>query len=357
MTSSNNPKKTLIFVVIGILALIVFLAILKPKPAILPVTEEAAHPVQIQTVHLTNATDVITLPGLLTANMDITLAAEQAGRIVDLSVDRGDQVTKGQLLLQLDDRIWKAERRQVAIILRDATNHLARLNSLKKTGAVAPSDLERAEAEAVSAQSNLERVQVQLDQCQVRAPVDGVINERWAEKGEYAQPGAPALQLVDLSCLKLRFQVPERDVTALQLGDNIPFHVTPIKGKTFTGTVSFIAVQASAENNAFPVELTVTDTAHQLRPGMIAEIQFERGQFEQVVSLPMSVVLPSKGDHVVYLAREGRAVRRKIQLEEITGDQALISDGLQDGDQIIVAGHRTLNDGQRIEIFEDEAAE
>jgi len=63
----------------------------------------------------------------------------------------------------------------------------------------------------------------------------------------------------------------------------------------------------------------------------------------------MSAVLPSKGDHIVYLAKDGQAVRRKVQIDTITRERALISQGLEPGDQVIIEGNRTLSDGQRIE--------
>jgi membrane fusion protein (multidrug efflux system) len=65
----------------------------------------------------------------------------------------------------------------------------------------------------------------------------------------------------------------------------------------------------------------------------------------------MSAVLPSKGDHIVYLAQEGHAVRRKVQIETFTRDRALIFQGLEAGDLVILDGNRTLSDGQSIEIL------
>ncbi|MBT8042530.1 MAG: efflux RND transporter periplasmic adaptor subunit, partial [Pontiella sp.] len=182
-------------------------------------------------------------------------------------------------------------------------------------------------------------------------------NDRFVETGEYVQPGMPVFQVVDSATVKAVALIPEKDVYAIRTGDRMAFTVEPLPDRTFTGTVTFVATQADGRNNAFPAEITVENTDGILRPGMIAQINFLRGINENMVSLPMSAVLPSKGDHIVYLVSNGQAIRRKVQIATLTRERALISQGLSAGDRVIIEGNRTLSDGQRVKIIEAEKAD
>jgi RND family efflux transporter MFP subunit len=348
-TTSTGLILTGILLVMSIL--IVVMAILKPNGKKPPAAQEAAMPVSVLTVRLTNVADIVYLPAMVEANIDAVLSAEKAGRIVEVMADRGDRVGKDQLLLQIDDRIWQANLKQARIAARDAERNMERFQTLKAMGAVADSEYDSIERAHVQTSSRLDDAKINIDQCRVVSPISGIINDRFVDAGEYVQPGTPVFQVVDHAIVKVVLQVPEKDVFSVRTGDPVAFSVQPLSGQSFTGIVTFVAAQADRRNNAFRTELTVDNTTGMLRPGMIAQVEFHRGENSNMASLPISAVLPSKGDYIVYLAENGQAVRRQVQIETITRERALISEGVESGDRIIVDGNRTLSDGQRIEII------
>ena len=350
----NRKLTTAQFVLYGSLAVIltgiVLMSNFKPASSELSVIPEKAVRVSTLQVHLTNTADVVFLPALIQANVNAILSAEKAGRIVKLSVDRGDAVERGQILLQIDDRIWQANLKQAQIAARDAEKNFARFQALQKEGAVAASEYDQIEKAAITAESMLETAKVNIEQCRVVSPIRGTVNDRFIEAGEYVRPGTPVFQVVDHATLKVVLQIPEKDIFSIHLGDKISFSVQPLAGQKFVGTVKFVATQADERNNSFRTELVVDNAEGTLRPGMIARVEFHRGIQKNMVSLPMSAVLPSKGDHIVYLVQDQHAVRRKVQLETMTRERALISAGLEEGELVVVEGARTLSDGQRVEI-------
>ncbi|RLA42656.1 MAG: hypothetical protein DRQ97_13715, partial [Gammaproteobacteria bacterium] len=293
--------------------------------------------------------DIVYLPALVEANVNAVLSAEKAGRIVELKVDRGDRVEEGQQLLQIDDRIWQAGLKQAEIAARDAKKNFERFKALQEAGAVAASEYDHIEKDSVTASSMLEEARINIGQCRVVSPITGTVNDRFVETGEYVQPSTPVFQVVDTAIVKVVLQIPEKDIYPIRPGDRIAFTVQPLPDRTFEGAVTFVAAQADTRNNAFRAELAVDNADGILRPGMIAHVEFHRGTCHDMVSLPMSAVLPSKGDHIVYLVQGGHAVRRKVQIETITRERALISRGLEEGDLVVVEGNRTLSDGQLIE--------
>lgn len=351
----NNPRtsaRTVLLVILGlVIVLIVLLVVIKPGDKKRSDPKEAAVPVVTMTVQLTNTVDVVQLPAFVRANVDAVLAAEKSGRVLEINVDRGDRVEQGQLLLQIDDRVWQANLRQANSAAEDARKTRVRFQQLQASGAVAESEFDRIEKAFIQAESLAEEARINIEQCRVLSPISGIINDRFIEMGEYVQPGTPVLQVVDSATVKIILLVPEQDIYAIQTGDRMDLSVQPLPERMFTGTVTFIAAQADERNNAFRTEIVVDNSDATLRPGMIAQVNFKRGENRAMVSLPMSAVLPSKGDHIVYLAENGQASRRKVQIDTITRRQALISGGLDEGELVIIEGHRALSDGQRIELI------
>jgi membrane fusion protein (multidrug efflux system) len=357
MIKKLTSARTVLLALLGlIITLIILMALLRPERKPLPESAEAAVPVTVMTVHPSNSADRVSLPAQVEANVDALLAAEKAGRIIRLEADRGDRVEQGALLLQVDDRIWQANLKQANIAAENARKNHARFKQLQETGAVAKSEYDEIEKAFIQAESMAEEARINIEACRITSPITGIVNDRYVDIGEYIQPGMPAFQVVDTAIVKVVLQIPERDIYAIREGTRMNFGVQPLPERVFTGEVTFVAAQADTRNNAFRTELTVDNRDGALRPGMIARVEFKRGENLNTVSLPMSAVLPSKGDHIVYLVENGQAIRRKVQIEQITRRQALISRGLVSGDRVIIEGNRLLSDGQRVEIMKTETA-
>ena len=358
MNRKSIPVRTALLGLLSLLALlIVLMGILKPAKKQPPVSPEKPMPVSVLVVQPTNTADIVFLPALIEANVDALLSAEKSGRIVSMLADRGDRVEKVQLLLQIDDRVWQANLRQASIAADEARKNHERFKQLQASGAVAEREFDSIERAYIQAESQAEEARINIEQCRVESPIAGIVNDRFAEAGEYVQPGTPVFQVVDKATVKIVVQVPEKAIFAIRQGSRMRFTVQPLPGRVFEGTVTFVAAQADSRNNAFRTEITVENADAALRPGMIAQIEFLRGTKSNMVSLPMSAVLPSKGDHIVYLSRNGQAVRRRVLLDTITRERALVAQGLEAGDRVIVEGNRTLSDGQRVAEIERGIAE
>jgi len=345
MNRKQASAQVVLLAILGlVVALILLMMVFKPNGKELPEAREAAVAVSTMTVHLASTADMVHLPALVAANVDAMLSAEKAGRIVEIKVDRGDRVEQGQLLLQIDDRIWQANLKQANSAAEDARKNHERFKQLQASGAVAESEFDSIERIYIQAEALATEATINIEQCRVVSPIAGTVNDRLVEVGEYVQPGVSVFQVVDTATVKIILQVPEKDIYAIRPGDTLTFTVQPLPNHTLKGVVSFVAAQADGRNNAFRTEIVVDNADGTLRPGMIAQVEFKRGENQNMVSLPMSAVLPSKGDHIVYLSKDGQAVRRKVQIETITRKRALISKGLDEG-------NRTLSDGQRVEIL------
>jgi membrane fusion protein, multidrug efflux system len=354
--SKTRPRITFTRVIIVVIVLIVVLAVVKKRAKPIPPPPEKAMPVRVVVVQPQTIEDAINVPGRVEPFVAATLGTEKPGRIVERSADRGDRVEAGQVLLRIDDRSWKETLRQAQIENREAGKELARWEELQKAGAVSTSEFDRVQARKDLAEVALAQARVAVSQCEVRSPIDGIVDDRTAEVGEYATEGMPVFTVIDISRVKLVFDVPERDATAVKTGDRVPFRVAALPGAAFTGEVTFVSSLAGRDSNSFRVECVTDNGDGRLKAGMIADISLVRRMRSDAIVVPLTTVIPKRGDYVVYVVEGGKAAQRLVKVDFMTDRDAVIASGLAPGESVVVEGNRTLVDGIAVNVARDESA-
>ena len=352
--TSNRSTKKGSFLAWGALALVValivaFAALKKPAE---PAQPEAEKPVAVRTIAIEPRTveDALQLPGRIAPLQEANLGAERAGRVIELLADKGQAVAEGQVLLRVDGRLWDAARRRAEIEARDAARDLKRWKELEKTGAVSASEYEGIERRQEAADIALEEAETMLAQCEVRAPFAGTIVDRLVDVGDYANEGQAVFHLIRLDRVKVAFDVPEQDVGSVRTGQKKTFVLTGLPGREFAGEVTFVSSQAARESNSFAVELEADNADGALKAGMIAQVALVRQERSGAVVVPLAAIVPRKGEHYVFAVENGHAVRKRVQIAALIGSEAVLESGVAVGDQVVVEGHRGLQDGMAVAI-------
>jgi len=343
-----KQSKTIIVIFVAILLLIVLLAILPKRKEV--VTDEPTPPPPVTTMLVQPAqiNDVLHLPARVQAVFDAALALDKAGIVAELPVDRGSEIEAGQILLRLEDSIWKAGLEAAEIQHREAKREWNRWQELRKTGAVSTSEFDAVQARFDLAKVTLENARINLEKCVLRSPSPGVIADRYVEIGEHVAEGAPAFRLVNAEQIKLTVDIPERDVLQVHAGMAMPFTIDSLPGHVFTGTVTFVAAAARAENNSFPAELMVENTDGSLRPGMMGRLALSRGQRTDAIVLPFGAVIPKRGEYVAFVVEDGKALQRLVKLDYFSDFDVVLSSGLEPGEEVVIEGNRALTDGMTV---------
>ena len=356
--SDGIRKKKGSFLAWGALVIVVALIFAMPmlkKPEEKKVVEpEKPVAVRTLTIELRTVEDALLLPARVEPLQEANLAAERAGRVVELLADKGQAVEAGQVLLRLDGRLWEAARQRAEIEERDASRDLKRWKELEKTGAVSGSEFESIQRRQESARIALDEAEVMLSQCEVRSPFAGVLVARQVEVGDYANEGQVVLRVIRLDQVKLTFDVPEQDIGSLLLGQKKTFTLAVLPGREFTGEITFVSSQAARESNSFPVELKVDNADGALKAGMIAQVALVRREREGAVVVPLAAIVPRKGEHYLFAVENGHAIRKRVQIAALMGHEAVLESGVAAGEQIVVEGHRGLQDGMAVSVAETE---
>ncbi len=341
-----------IVVMLGLKFTIVFQVKLRQQQESVVVAPEKAVLVRTQQVVPQAVSDVVVLPGRVVADASVRVSIEKNGRVVELPVDRGDAVKAGQVLLRVDDRHWKAMQIKAAIELSDAERDLARWKKLKGEGAVSSSDYEAMQRRRDLAEVSAEAIEVNFSQCTITSPIDGVVDARYVEFGEYVSEAQAVFLIVSAGKLNVDVNVPEKDVHAVEEGAMLRMR-SMVLPDAFTGRVDFVAVKGGQPANTFPMELTVESSPAALKPGMIVDVELVRAERENAIVVPFSAVIPKRGKHIVFVVEEGRVVLRVVQIDAITGKNVVLKSGLKAGDHLVIEGQRTLRDGVMVVMESD----
>lgn len=351
--SGKHLKRAIRWLLLGI-AVVAAALIIKSitKERVVPVPVDPVN-VSVMEVSSGPASEVVSFAGRIEAFHDVTVSTEIPGRFTEMPVDVGSIVKAGDVLIKIDDEIAQAALRRASSEYEEAKRELGRLTNLVDKGAVSQSILDSAETRFQLAGANMDEAQARLKKCTLTSPVDGRVEDRFVEPGEYAGDGNSAFRITDLSKVKVIAYFPGADIVDVQEGQQMQFTVSAFPEETFTGRVFFAARAADPGRNAFRVELVADNTDGKLRAGMIAGVVLERITKVAVVKVPFSAVLPRKGEHIVFVWENGHAVRKTVRIHSLAGESALLSSGISAGDRLIVEGQRFLQDGTRVRVEGD----
>lgn len=225
------------------------------------------------------------LSGALEARTKAVIRAEASGTIVQLRVDVGDSVRKGQLLARIDDtsvrdgaRAAETQAKSAELEQQTLEKQAERIASLVQAGALAVRDLEAARAQVALAQARLEAARAGVTQARERlgwtvisAPIDGVVSARTVNQGDVAQVGAELVTIIDPSSMRLRATVPSESLEHVEVGAAVTFHVRGLGAQAFSGVVERVAPEVDAVTRQIPVWVTLPNPNGKLVAGLFAD--------------------------------------------------------------------------------------
>lgn len=300
----------------------------------------------------------VLLTGTVAANRDVTVSAEESGAVTGIRVEKGARVRAGQAILSIDDRVLRAQvdqARAAAQLAQETWDRRKRLWEEDRVG----SELAYLEARAAAEQSaaNLRTLEERLARTVVRAPIEGVLEDRMVELGALVAPGTPVIRIVDADPVKILAGVPERYAPDVKVGATatVSFDVLPDAGGT--GTVHFVGAAVDARNRTFPVELRFPNPGLVIKPEMVANVSVERRVVEEAVVVPQDAVIRDEDGYVVFVVEgegEGAVARaRRVTLGPSRANEVLVAGGLEAGERLVVVGQKTVADGDRVRVVEE----
>ncbi|NJM96649.1 MAG: efflux RND transporter periplasmic adaptor subunit [Phormidesmis sp. RL_2_1] len=374
--------------------------------------EQADGPVAVKTARAESGSlaGALTYTGTTRPAQQVALRAQVSGEVIELRVDAGDAIARGEVIAQLDGDLQtthvnqakaelsarRAETAQAAVSISDAQAAVvqaqatfdqarldaARLRQLASQGAISQQAAEAAELAATNAQQAvlsaqaqrdaqrqavasaadrieaqqavLAQTQKQLSYADLRSPLTGVVLSRQVDIGDFVESGDTVLELGDLSLLEVTVQVSELDIRRLSLAQpaQVQLDAFPSEG-AIAGQIERIAPVADVTSGLVPVQISIPNLSGKIGSGLLARVQFSTGGQARVVVPDSALSMGKKGTTVYVIEGEGdqaKAVARPVRTGDRTQDRIEILSGLQPNEMFVVESDRPLTSGQAVRL-------
>lgn len=305
--------------------------------------------VRVSAVKMEEISEAFSVNGSFIPKTTAEVSAEVGGQLIDLKVEEGSVVKAGQAVAQIATDRLDINVSNAKANLDNAKLTLERYEAAHKTGGITTAQLDQAKLQVENAKAQYESAKLNSGDTRVITKVSGVVNVKKVEVGAVVNPGAPILEVVDISSLKLRVEVDEVLVSKLTVGQEVTL-VPRATNEELTGKITFIA---PASNGAlkFPVEITVDNSAGQLRAGMYATAKFASSASKQTLTIPREAFVGSVSNNEVFVVKNGTAQMTKIKSGINYGDKVEVISGLNQGDQVVTSGQINLTNEAKVKII------
>jgi membrane fusion protein, multidrug efflux system len=292
--------------------------------------------------------------GTLTASQGISVSNEVAGLITGIHFVSGQTVNKGDLLLQLDDSVARAELLGLKAQERFARLDLKRDRALIAKKYVSRAGLDRAETTLDEAIAQVKAKQALIAKKQIRAPFSGRLGIRQVNLGEYIAPGARIVSLQALDPIYADYTLPEHHLAELHVGQPVRVLIRAYQDAIFEGRISAIAPEIDKETRSLKIRVMLPDPQKKLRPGMFVETRTVLPLRRNLLTLPRTAItFAPYGASVYVIERSGETAtvqRRTVQTGQIRGERVEVGEGLVAGTEVVSAGQIKLRNGMSVVI-------
>ncbi len=351
-----------------------------------PSFEKPLTPVTVQTVARASAAAGTRYSVSLSPATQVDLAFKVGGYVNEIQqvrgpddrlriIQPGDTIRQGAVLARLRESDYAVKLNQATSNEADARANFTqakldfeRAQNLYAAQSLTKSDYDAARARYDSAQAKLrgatesrKEAGISMQDSTLKAPLDGVVLKRNIEVGSLVSAGTVAFVLADTSMVKALFGVPDITMERVTLGQRLTMTMEAIPGVRFQGQVTKIDPSADPTSRVFQIEIKIPNPDNKLKPGMIAVVSLPDGRDSTPrLIVPLSAIVRPPGggaEYAVYVVdeQEGRSLvhRRPVKLGPILGNSVIVSEGLTQGQTIVVKGTTQIVDGEQVRVLSE----
>ena len=292
-------------------------------------------------------TDGIFVSGSLVPDEEVNLSFESSGKITDIFFKEGTHVEKGELLAKINDAPLQADLRKKQAQVKLMQDRLFRAKALLEKEAVSKEAFQEAEANLAALEAEIEGVEAQIEQTELRAPFSGIIGLRQVSVGAYATTTTEVATLTKTAPLKVEFNVPERYAGMLPEGTELTFTA---EGDLTTRNAKVYASDSRVdpETRTFAIRAIYPNADGKLIPGRYVNVNLVTQRFENTLAVPSEAIVSEMGIDKVFVCKNGKAQPVEIAKGLRTDAMVQVLRGLVPGDTVITSGTMQLRSGQKV---------
>jgi RND family efflux transporter MFP subunit len=307
--------------------------------------------------------DSVVLSGTVETPTRSLVAGEVAGMVAEFLVREGETVEKGQPLarlrtatLELDRSSVEAQLREAQARLKQAEAHLDRARELLEAGVMPRDQFDdrffevdawRGRVEQLTA--NIARINGDIERSVIFAPFAGVVAAERTEVGQWLSIGAPVVEIISVSELEVRVDVPERYFQNLRTGGTTSVTFDALPGTNITGRIQTILPAADPQARTFPLKISIPNPGGRIGVGMLAQVSFPIGQSVQATIVPKDALVRRGPQQLVFLMNgEGTVNPVPVETGQAVGSWVEVRGPVQPGMKVVTRGNERLQPGQSV---------
>lgn len=258
--------------------------------------DKAAVPVRVARVELRDLDEVLEHVGNIRAQGEVAVYPKVSGKIIEKAKEEGALVKKGEALAYID---------------RD-------------------------------------EVGLTFEKAPVESPLAGFVGRVYVDIGSYVTSQSAVAFVVDMEKVKIDLSVPEKYVARVSVGQEAKISVDAYPGEDFVGAITKVSPVLDVDTRSLPIEITVDNPGYRLRSGMYAKVKLVIAQNAKMPVVLKEALIGRGDDRSVFVASEGKATLRKVKVGVYEGAYAGLTDGIKEGDLVVIMGQQRLSDGMAI---------
>jgi len=307
-------------------------------------------PVEVAVAETRTLSTTVEAVGTTRAKQSVEIVPEADGRIVELNITPGERVSKGDVLVRLDDEIARADVTEAEARLTERQQAVERAISLRRTNAVAEATVEEAQARLAEAMAQLDRAARRLEERTITAPFGGVLGLTNVDTGARVDQETMITRLDDLSEIEVEFALPETLFAQVSRGQTVTASSVAFPGQRFEGKIDAVDNRIDPISRSFRTRAIVPNPEGTLPAGMFMSLELTLSQADYVV-IPEEALIFQAAETYVFRVEDGTARRVVVQTGQRRDGMVAVLGGLDDGQTVIVRGLQRLRDGAAVQVM------
>jgi membrane fusion protein (multidrug efflux system) len=302
----------------------------------------------------------LSLVGSIAANEQVEVKAEAQGFVEAVNFAEGQEVEAGDLLVTLDETRLKAALEEAEASLKLSRLTFERARELLEERLISHQEYDQAASKLAVDEATVAGRRRQLKEARVYAPFGGIVGARQISPGQLVDRATTLTWLVDLDPVKVEFNVPERFLSQVQVGQTLEVSVAAWPGRRFRGKVFFVAPFVEPVTRTVLVKAEIPNTDRALKPGMFASLDLTLQVRDNAVVIPeagLSQILDQDRAMVMIVAADETVAVKSVRVGMRMPGLVEILEGLNGDERVIVEGIQKIAPGMKVRLAPPESAE
>lgn len=292
--------------------------------------------------------------GTITSRNEVRVIAQTEGKINMIEVEEGDRVREGDVIVQLDDSVPRAQYREAEASYDESKRNLERAEQLYERNLISEQEYQNIVTQAQIAESRYEYRRALFEYTTIEAPISGVITYRNVDRGDIASQRDHLLTITNLQQLVIRVNVSELEAPFLSRGDEVSVRVDAYADNQFRGRIRRVFPAADPDTRLIPIEVELVDRDERLFPGLFARVEFQTQRRENALVLPVNAVMTNpQGERYVYTVNDDTAHYKKVTTGMRTEEYIEILDGIMENEKVVIRGAGSLRDRMPVQLISE----